>query len=401
MPDHRALGGVEVIGLVARREIGERMRARSFLVGTVLLVVIILAIGVVARLASDDGPGTLEIAVASDQSEAVVDAFDAVATAVEREVSVSFYDDVDAARTALRDGDVDVVVDPAEAEVLFDDEVDDQTLALVQQTWAQITVDAQLAEAGLSEAEIAEVLSVAPLDPVTLDGDEDDRGLGILVGTLSAILLFMSLQTFGTYVLTGVVEEKASAVVEILLARARADQLLAGKVIGIGAAALVQFTAAVAAGLVSLSISGVDVPGEIWSSLPMMLVWFLGGFTMYSTLYALAGSLVSRQEDAQSAAAPISYGLVAAYLLVFIFGYVPESTASTILSILPPTAPFLMPMRMAAGAASTIEVAIAIVGLLLATVAAWKLASRIYEEVLLRRGSRIGWREALTLLRRA
>ena len=85
----------------------------------------------------------------------------------------------------------------------------------------------------------------------------------------------------------------------------------------------------------------------------MMLVWFLGGFALYATLFALAGSLVSRQEDAQAAAAPIGYGLVAAYMLVFVFGYVPDSTASTVLSMLPPIAPFLMPMRMAAGAAST------------------------------------------------
>ena len=156
------------------------------------------------------------------------------------------------------------------------------------------------------------MLSVAPLAPVTLDGDDEPSGLGVLTGTLAAILLFVSLQTFGTYVLTGVVEEKSSAVVEMLLVRASADQLLAGKVIGIGVAALTQFAAAVAAGLVSLGVSGVDVPGEIWSAVPMMLVWFLGGFALYSTLFALAGSLVSRQEDAQSAAAPIRYGLMAA-----------------------------------------------------------------------------------------
>jgi ABC-2 type transport system permease protein len=238
-------------------------------------------------------------------------------------------------------------------------------------------------------------LAAAPLDP----DEDDDEGLALLTGTLAAILLFMSLQMFGNYVLVGVVEEKSSAVVELLLVRVRADQLLAGKVIGIGAVALLQFVLAVAAGLVALAISGTDVPGDVWAALPMTAVWFLGGYALYSTLFALAGSLVSRQEEAQAAAAPILTALIGSYLLVYMFGYVPESTASRVLSLLPPIAPFLMPMRMTAGAASVVEITIALVLLVAATVVAWKLASRVYEQMLLRRGTRIAWRETLTALR--
>ncbi|MBA3268843.1 MAG: ABC transporter permease [Acidimicrobiia bacterium] len=256
-----------------------------------------------------------------------------------------------------------------------------------------------LADAGLSQDQISEALSIAPLEAVSLEGDTEGEGLGVLTGTLAAILLFLSLQTFGTYVLTGVVEEKSTAVIEVLLVRARADQMLAGKVIGIGVAALAQFAVAVATGLVALAISGVDVPSEIWAAVPMTLVWFLGGYALYSTLFALAGSLVSRQEDAQAAAAPIMYALVGAYLLVFVFGYNPESTASTVLSLIPPITPLLMPMRMAAGAASVVEVVVSLVLLLASIFAAWKLAGRIYEQVLLRRGSRISWRDASALVR--
>ena len=400
MNDGNALNTFEMIRLVARREIRERMRAKSFLVGTAALVVVIVAIGLISRLAGGDEPAALKVGVASERSDDVVDTLEVAAAALDRDVSITFFDDIDVARTALEAGDVDVVVDPQESQALFHEDVDDQTLKIVQQTWAQLEVVARLDEAGLSPSEITNVLSVAPLEPITLNGDDESDALGMLTGSAGAVLLFLSLQTFGTYVLTGVVEEKSSAVIEILLVRARADQLLAGKIIGIGVVALSQFAAAVAAGVASLTISGVEVPGAIWSAVPMMLVWFLGGFAMYATLFALAGSLVSRQEDAQSAAAPISYGMVAAYMLVFVLGYVPESTASMILSVLPPTAPFLMPMRMAAGAASPFEIGLAAGGLLLASFGAWKLAGRIYEQVLLRRGSRIGWREALPLLRR-
>jgi ABC-2 type transport system permease protein len=200
-------------------------------------------------------------------------------------------------------------------------------------------------------------------------------------------------------VLTGVVEEKSSAVIELLLVRIRAEHLLAGKVIGIGVAAMAQMVLAVAASVAALAISGVDVPTDIWSSVPMVLVWFVGGYALYSTLFAVAGSLVSRQEDAPAAAMPIYALMITAYVIVYVFGYIPEATASRILSVLPPTSPFLMPMRMAAGAASVVEVVVAVALLLASIVLAWKLTGKLYEQVLLRRGTRISWRSAFALVR--
>ena len=187
-----------------------------------------------------------------------------------------------------------------------------------------------------------------------LDPEDEGEGVGRAVGVLTAILLFVSVSTFGGFVLTGVVEEKTSAVVEVLLARVPAHILLAGKVLGIGVVALVQLVVAVAAGVVALAISGVVVPSEVWLSLPTTLVWFTAGFALYSTLFALAGSFVSRQEDAQAAAAPITMCFMAAYLLVFTAGASPDSTLAQVLSLLPPFAPLLMPLRIASGAASLV-----------------------------------------------
>lgn len=390
----------EVIRLIAGREIGERLRAKSFYISTAMLVVVILAIGVVTRVGGDDGPGTIEVGVVGSGADEVAAAIVRTAQVVDRDVSITAVADADSARAAVDDGDVDVALLEEQSEAVFAGEVDDQTLAILQQAWATATIERSLVDAGLGPDDIAGVLAPGSLTAVSLDGDSDGDGLAVLTGTLTAILLFLSLQTFGTYVLTGVVEEKSTAVVEVLLVRARADQILAGKVLGIGVAALVQFTLAVLAGVASLLISGVDVPGDIWAALPVTLLWFLGGYALYSTLFALAGSLVSRQEDAQAAAAPIMTALIGAYVLVFVFGYIPDSTASTVMSLIPPIAPLLMPMRMAAGAASVVEVVVALVLLAVAVVAAWKLAGRIYEQVLLQRGSRISWGDAAVLVRR-
>ena len=403
MPSDRndSLPSTQVIVLIARREIYERLRGKTFTVLTGLLIFVILAIGVINRVAGDSSASTIDIAISAPAPGGIESALTQTASLFDRKVAVMPYSDAALARTAVDDGDVDVAVIGDERQIVFSDEIDDEIQAIVQQAWSAAEIRRGLIDAGLTEAQVGEVLSPPPLDAVTVNGDSDTSGLAVLTGTLTAILLFISLQTFGNYVLVGVVEEKSTAVVELLLARVRADQLLAGKVIGIGIVALLQFVLATMAGLVSLAISGTDVPGEIWSTLPLTIVWFLGGYALYSTLFALAGSLVSRQEDAPGASAPIMTALIGAYLLVFVFGYAPESGASTILSLLPPLAPFLMPMRMAAGAASVVEVVVAMVLLLVATFAVWKLAGKVYEQVLLRRGSRIAWRDAMSLLRRA
>jgi ABC-2 type transport system permease protein len=365
------------------------------------LVLIILAIGVINRVAGDSDTNGVDVGTTAPVPAAFDAAVAQTAALFDRTAAVTLFPDAATARRAVDDGDVDVAVIGDERQVVFSGDIDDEIQAIVQQAWSAAEIRQGLIDAGLSANQVDGALSPTPLGAVTLDEAAETSGLALLTGTLTAILLFISLQTFGNYVLVGVVEEKSTAVVELLLARVRADQLLAGKVIGIGVVALLQFVLAVLAGIVSLIISGADVPNDIWSALPLTIVWFLGGYTLYSTLFALAGSLVSRQEDAPAAAAPIMTALVGAYLLVFIFGYVPDSTASRIMSIIPPMAPFLMPMRMAAGSASVAEVVTAVALLVATTFAAWKVAGKVYEQVLLRRGSRIAWRDAIALLRRA
>ncbi len=387
------------IPLIAARELRERLRAKSFTLLTGVLVVVIVAIGVITRIAGGGDDEARTVGVVEPVPAGFDEALVRSGELAERPVEVVGPGSSDDARRAVEDGDLDAAVLGQERQLVFADGIDSQLRVVVDQAWASAQAHAAIVEAGLTADEAAAILAPEPLEAVSLDDDDAPDAVTVLTGTLAAILLFIAIQTFGNYVLMGVTEEKSTAVVEVLLARVRSDQLLAGKVIGIGIAAMIQFTAAVAAGLVSLRISGQSVPGEVWSALPVTLVWFVGGYAFYSTLFALAGSLVSRQEDAQAAAAPISTVLIGAYLLVFIFGYAPDSTATTVMSLIPPLAPLIMPMRMAAGAAPVWQVVLAIVLLAAAIVAVWKLAGKVYEQVLLRRGQRISWKEVASLAR--
>ncbi len=382
------------IRLSAIREMRTRVSRPSFIVSTVLLVVGIIGGGILFAALRDDSRPSYEVGALGVAPRAFDAALELAEQQADIDVSVASFDDRAAAEQALDDGDIDVLLDTEASSLTWNSQETDELAIVLDQAWRTAAAVAAAGAAGLDDAQVDAILDPQPLTSQVVDPD-DGPGVGQLVGFASAVLLFISITTFGSYVLTGVVEEKSTGVIEVLLSQMKPHQLLAGKVFGIGAVALAQFTSAVIAGLISLKVSGVDVPSELWTGLPATVLWFTGGFLLYSTLFALAGSFVSRMEDAQSAAAPITTAFSVGYVLVFAFGSDPEGTTATVLSMLPPFAPLLMPLRMVTGAASIVEVAIAALLLALAVWGMIRLAGSVYSRTLLHRGSRLTWREAL------
>ena len=382
--------------LVARREVIQRVRRRSFLIFTALVAIVVIAGGVLAAVIGDDSTTSYDVGVVSAESsgDEFVSILTNIGTATGITIDTTVFDSSDAAAAALKDSDIDVLVDVGERTDTWQRDIDGQLASLIDTGWQAWSAAGAARDAGLTDDQIVAILAPDPLSTTVVDPSVDDLA-GMLIGFVSAALLFISIATFGGYVLTGVVEEKSTGVIEVLLSHVRADQLMAGKVFGIGVVALLQFSVTVLAGLISLRISGIDVPSEIWIGLPATIGWFIGGFLLYSTLFALAGSFVSRMEDAQGAAAPITSAFTVAYVLVFTVGSDPGSVATRVLSIIPPFAPLLMPLRMVTGAASILEIVVAAVLLALTVVAMIRLAGSVYARTLLHRGSRVTWRDAL------
>lgn len=386
------------VWLIAVREVRQRLRSKSIFVFTGLLAVVLVGIGVVNRVTTDEGPSEIEIGVSGEAPAGLSEALDAVAGQFDRSVVVTAdVPDRASAEAALREDRLDVVVLAGAEELLSDGPVDDVTTSVVSGAWQLASAAEAASSLGLTPEQASSILAPAPLEQVSISEDESDTAVGQIVGTMSAVLLFMVISIFGSYVLTGVVEEKATAVVEILLSHVRAYVLLAGKVMGIGIVALMQFAVGVAAGLVALRISGASVPSDVWVALPAAIGWFVGGFALYSTLFALAGSFVSRQEEAAAAAAPVTVCSLVAYFVVFAVSETPDSAIATVVSLLPPFAPMLMPLRMATGVAPVWQVLLSAVLLVLAVYGVLRAAGAVYGRTLLHRGSRIGWREALRL----
>jgi ABC-2 type transport system permease protein len=212
------------------------------------------------------------------------------------------------------------------------------------------------------------------------------------------ILMFFQILMFGLYVAVGVVEEKSSRVVEVLLATIKPLHLLWGKVLGIGAVGLLQLAAYGVVGLAAGMATGlVTVTGLAVGVFASVLFWFILGFAFFAVSYAAAGSLVSRQEDVNSAATPITALVTVGYVLAQVTLAEPRGTVASVMSWVPPFSAMLMPRRIASGTSSLVQIFGSALLMLVVTAAFARVAARIYERSVLRTGSRVSWRDALRI----
>ena len=207
--------------------------------------------------------------------------------------------------------------------------------------------------------------------------------------------MFMAITVYGGYVLTGVVEEKSSRVVEVLLSRLPPSSLLGGKIAGIGLAGLGQFLAVAAAAAATLLVTRPSgLPPGTYEAIPALVLWFVLGYAFYSTLYGSLGGLASRTEDAQAAAGPVVALLVGIYVLAVVAIADPGAGWVTILSMLPPSAPMIMPLRVSLTSVPAWQVAVAVIVMLGGIYGLIRAGARLYRNAILRTGARLRLREA-------
>ena len=389
----RPLTSREAVLLVARREFTTQVRSRSFVVGLVVTLVLFGGIGLFSAFVAGQ-TSSQSLGLTPDTAElepALVEA----ARTQGIDLELTAVDD-GAGREQVDAGDLDGLLtgSAGDYELLGRDEVGSALQAVVGTAVQQRTLGTALAGAGLDPAQVAAQAQVAV---VTIEPVDPNRGQLLGVALVGTLLLFVSLSGYGQLVATGVVEEKQSRVVELLLATIKPWQLLAGKVLGLGAVGLLQL---VILGAVALAAGGgaglVTVPSAAIGMFVMVIVWYLLGFFLFAALYAAVGSTVSRQEELNSVVAPMILLLLIPFLLVFnLLPNDPRNGLTTVLSFVPFFSQTIMPARYALGVASLGEVAIAAVLALVAIAAVVRVAGRVYANSVLRTGARVGWREAL------
>lgn len=391
LPAHRA------VALVARREFRVQVVKKSFVISNAI-VLLVIAGGIVA-FSLFGGSGDDRPAVGVAGSPQLVAAVSGTGDRLGVPVDVRPIDSADAGRESVAAGDLDVAVVPAAdgAVAIVDDEVPGPVRAVLDAALELQARDTALTGLGVDPADLDRSTAPALLTVDALDPPDPEAGQRTALSLVALFLLFGQILGFGTYVAMGVVEEKSSRVVELLLSTIRPLHLLWGKIVGIGAVGLLQLvlygavglTAGLGTGVLTLTTTAVGVFASV-------LGWFVLGFAFYSVLYAAAGSMVSRQEDINTTTGPLMLSLFLLYGAAFYYVSSPDATLVTVLSWIPPFSAILMPLRIADGSATVVQI-VATVGLMLAAVAAlaW-LGSRIYHRSVLRIGATVPWREALS-----
>jgi ABC-2 type transport system permease protein len=380
----------QLVRLVAGREVSTRIRDKGFLVGSAVLVVLI--VGMLGfQVAVNSGGDSTTVGVVGG-SPAVTDALEAQGESLGTDVSVVGYDDEGTARRAVEDGDVDAALlspSGAQPELLVEKD-GGAAETLVQGAVQGMAVTQQLADAGV------QLESPPQVDVVALDPDADADTEAAVVALVGVVVLYSLLILFGQFVAQGVVEEKSSRVVELLLATMRPWQLLAGKILGLGLLGLGQMLVIAVIGVAgALAFDVVDLPGRLIGTVVTVVAWFVLGYAFYASVFAAAASLVSRQEDLASVITPASLLLVVGFVISIQAAQDPTGTLSTVTSFVPGLSPLVMPVRQAAGGAEWWEVVVSVVLMLVAIAAIVRVGGRIYSGALLRTGGKVKLREAL------
>lgn len=383
------------IWLVAVRELTERLRSRAFLISNgVILAVILLAV-VLPVLFGDDDPAS--VGHVGEEAAQVGELALAQQAAFDLEIELVAIDDRAAAEAALVEDEVEGVLLDART-VLTDGGMGPRLEALLANASNTVRIDEALTAAGVDDEDRAALFAIEDLAVEQIPdrpGAVDLFDPSVLVVYGAVFLLYGLLAIYGQWVAQGIVEEKQSRVVEVLLASLRPIELLAGKVLGLGALGLAQvlLLAGVGAGGV-LVTDVIEVPRAAWGALALVVPWYVLGFLLYAALFAIAGSVVSRVEDMQGAVMPAIIVLVLALFGAQLAIADPTSTIAAVAGVFPFTAPIVQPILYSVGATSWLQATVAIALALAAIAVMLPLSARIYRGGVLRTRGRVSYREA-------
>lgn len=389
-------GAMASVWLIAQREMSTRARTKSFILSTVALMLVIV-IGLIVWKAFSGGSGDTERVgmVGSDSSLSMT--IDHIGKATGSTITVVGADTEEQARSAVDSGDLDgaVIVRPDATYVLVSKSGLSETLSSVLRTAIdQSTLSAGLAAHGVDAA----ALPRASISTIETEPAKPDIGQRIVIALVGSMLLIAAIMLGGNMIAVGVVEEKTSRIVELLLACVKPLHLMWGKILGIGIVALGQVILLGATALITGAATGLlTITGTAVGVFAATLLWFLLGFLFFATLYAAAGALVSRQEELGATIMPLTV-LSMAVMYAGIFGIQAlDSTFITVLTWIPPFSAVLVPIRIATGDTDAVQIIGSLVLMVVACALATWAAARIYERSILRTGSRVKWSQVLSV----
>jgi ABC-2 type transport system permease protein len=415
---------VHKVWAIIRREFVERVRTKWFWVSAILGPVLFAGI-IVFQIFQSLGGGVRNVAVLDSSSsglgQRVVDAL---------ETSGSFRATLVRARPGVMDSLKDVVeskklngylivsndlVETGRAEY-YATSLGMQTIENLQRTLGRLVVKERLEQRGVNPGVVdwAQIRVALDQKKITRTGTvSESAAQSFLMAYLMAILLFMAILLYGVNVMSSVLEEKTTRIIEVLVSSVRPFQLMLGKILGAGSVSFFQFVIWGVSARVLLSLRnpiaralGAD-PSAVQMTLPhipaatlaVFIAFFLGGFLLYSAMFAAVGAMSSNEQEARQAQQPVTYLLMISYLSILGLTNDPSSTFARTLSLVPFTTPIATPVRWTAGSMPTWELAASLLILAVAIVGVTWVAARIYRVGILMTGKRPNLKELMRWVR--
>jgi ABC-2 type transport system permease protein len=284
---------------------------------------------------------------------------------------------------------------------------------LLRQTVNEVVRGARGKAAGFTDAQLEKLFKPVAFRPEHTTGEKEaSSGFGAFgLAYMLGFVLYMVITIYGINVMRSVVQEKTSRVMELMVAAVKPRSLMAGKILGVGAAGLIQIGAWLAIGAVLLAYrdevlgafgiagGGSALPPLTAGEIAVILAYFIGGFFFYSAMYAALGAMVSSDQETQQVQLPVTMLLVIGVLCLQVVSNDPRGSSAATMTLIPFWSPILMPMRYTLGGASLGEVGLSLGILALSTAIVVRAAAKIYRVGVLLYGKRPGVKELIRWLR--
>ena len=405
--------------VIAKREFLERVRSKWFVAGTLLGPIFMVAIVLIpALIAGQGGEGTkvqiadktgvlaepLAKALRDEQWHPEIVAPDTPETTLLERV-----------RTKQLNGFITIAPDALD-NGLIHYQGDNGSSQKVERTIFRVVRKVVLRARGLRQkltpSQLDDMMKEVNVLPEHTTGKEAVSGLAtFFIGYIVAFILYMAITLYGVSVMRSVVVEKTSRVMEFMVAAVKPRALMGGKILGVGAAGLLQITIWLAMGAITLAYrdeilglfgasgGGAALPPVDAIQIAIVIVYFLLGYFFYSALYAAAGASVSSEQEIQQVQMPITMLLVIGIICLQMIGNDPRGSSSAVMTMVPLWSPMLMPMRYVLGGATLTDVGISLAILAVSTYLVVRAAAKIYRVGILLYGKRPGLRELVRWLR--
>ena len=413
--------------VIAKREFLERVRSKWFAIVTVLGPILMIALIVVPAVLAGRGPGAVKVEIidrTGKLGDKLVAAFEKAewkakllpattdeATELARIKSSAINGFITISADALTwDG-----VDEKAGLVTYQGDNASSTAVLIaiSKTVAGTLLVVRGLDAGITPAQLAAIAKAPNIKLIHTTGEAGgSSGMAVFfLGYALMIILYIAILLYGVAVMRSVVQEKTSRVIELMVATAKPRSLMAGKILGVGAVGLLQLSIWLLMGLLTMKYregllgmfgvdgSGFNIPPLEIDQVCVALLYFIGGYFFYASMYAAVGAMVSSEQEAQQAQTPVMMLIVIPMLCMQLVANDPRGSTAAIMTLVPFSSPILMPMRYLLGGATLVDVLISAAILFGSTYLVVRAAAKIYRVGILLYGKRPNLKELIRWLR--